>query len=1439
MLFKNLNSENLISLFASIVNKYPNNTAIKDCTKSLTYLELFQQARLIAAKLLEKDIASGDRIICMSKKDTESIICFWGILLAGGIPVMLDSDEELKSNETKIKVIQPRLIILDIRNISLTTYLKTIELVDIFELLDTNCSPLIDLSKVLYPSTCYLLLTSGTTGIPKAVQVSHANVLHYTRAIYKRLKSPEKINSAHLTTFSADLGHTNIFLALISGGMLRIVNKEEATDPALFCEFVKTDKISLLKITPSHLTSLISEFDSPSAFMIDNIILGGEKLSWEVVKRLFSLKICSNLFNHYGPTETTIGATVYKIETSSEHFNRSSSVPIGSPLGEGICFLNQEQDEIGELYIAGSGVSQGYLNNEEENRKKFMVQEIRGEENRCYCTGDICKLHPDGNYEFLYRSDRQVKIRGYRIELGEIEVLLSTHPKIENVNVDACSVDDRIILSAYIKLVKGEILSQKELREWLSERASTYKIPSNLFFYNKTVYTSNGKIDLQFLKNKFKNSISKENKADIDLHAKKWEVVVEQLWKNILNKKKISESDNFFEIGGDSLMSILLIGRLQRYGYKVHIKDLTANSVYGSFKRLNLDKINGKDIRKPIDILVNLFTYSQYVFLKKNKFDLDNYRQSILFETNKKIDIRKFGQTLNYILERHEQLNTAFSLKDGRVNSNKKAWLETHFGFSVLNENSSKILQIQSVVNKSAEKFSIEKGNLFYFHLFTDIHDKDYLYLSCHHIAIDVISWNILINELIDVYESILKGNTPKLISENSVSDYFNELNLCNIKKTQSQPELRKKNEKIIKLPNLIQEEDLSSRVYTIGVPEEFSKVLKGLDDKKNCTSLSGYLLRAFGKAIFHEFKISEISIDIESHGRPQEDDLPDISNSVSWWATTTTLNLNDVNLDAVSCSELVKEIAEYANTMNINRNRLGTLHIDLSDIRFNYLGNFLPVYKNSSIELIPSVINPGSTRSKEAHQEYQLYFTSRFIGNEFVIDIQYQQEKFSRLNIVNLVQNFLLTLKESIQEHKNNINLDKVLHIEGSIPSVGQPLTILNKMNAISQFISKKKVYFITGVTGFLGIYLFHNLIKNEQSIIFCLVRGHSQAYIEKRLKETYEHFFGSWSPSFSNRVFVIKGDLELENFGISKEEYEIIEKKTDIIIHTAADINLIKDYKELKATNIYSTVQLVKLAKTDKDKELHYISTLAVSGFSKEGIQRNFSEYDFDYGQNFVSDYEKTKFEAEKIVREFQNQKGKGKIYRVGHIAANSFTGKFQMNIEHNRIFQILSGIILLRQIPIDYQEKISFSNVDIVAKAITTVGVVDQLTPMSCLHLENPHYVNFSVLVESLNDMGYNIVSVDMDTFKNTVATFSGTDNDEIVVSQMNHWIKRSLDFSRNLKYEQHHSIDTLAQFGIYFPHFDTKWFQKMICEGISAGYFKKLGRTSKLFFEKEFI
>ncbi len=419
-------------------------------------------------------------------------------------------------------------------------------------------------------SLAYVIFTSGSTGVPKGVAVTHANLMHYATAAHQRLLNGDAAarSFAMVTSFTTDLGNTSLALAMLTGGTLQIVPSEIAVDAIAYAQWNIQHPASLLKVTPSHLRALLA--GGAGILPSDLLVVGGEALPWDLVRTVESLSQC-RISNHYGPTETTIGALTSPIERDARH-SQSATVPIGTALPGYRAYVVASDGTLtpdgvpGELCLGGVGVAQGYLGRDDFTAERFVADPLGG---RMYRTGDSVRRHIDGSIEFLGRIDGQLKIRGYRVEPGEIEAALEQNP-----NVSQAAVVPNVEPSGDLRLVAyltGSVAAGggvEGVRATLAQTLPSHMIPSLIFVLESMPLTPNGKLDRSALP----DPASIRNNDDDDYVAPRDEVErsVCEIWSELLGVERVGIEDDFFALGGHSLLAAQVIARILR-DFGVHL----------------------------------------------------------------------------------------------------------------------------------------------------------------------------------------------------------------------------------------------------------------------------------------------------------------------------------------------------------------------------------------------------------------------------------------------------------------------------------------------------------------------------------------------------------------------------------------------------------------------------------------------------------------------------------------------------------------------------------------------------------------------------------------------------------------------------------------------------------------------------------------------------
>jgi amino acid adenylation domain-containing protein len=413
----------------------------------------------------------------------------------------------------------------------------------------------------------YVMYTSGSTGLPKGVVVSHRSLANYTARMLDRLEAHDAaLRFAVVSALSTDLGYTSVFPPLVGGGSVHLIPPQTAVDPDAFAASTAAEPIDVLKITPSLLSALLAGGGDgilPRRWLIS----GGEALSPELVELIRAQRADCRIMNHYGPTEATIGSCTQEVLEDSEW--PSATIPIGRPLENTRAYVVDEAGGLvprgvaGELWIGGVGVALGYVRRGDETAERFALDPFSEAPNaRVYKSGDRCRYLPDGSIEFLGRIDQQIKIRGFRVEPGEIEATLLRHPAVRQVAVVPHGPSDDLRLLAYVAASPRP--SEQELRSFLGEWLPAYMVPS-IVETDALPLTPSGKVDRSALP----DPGGRDPTRDRDQISPRTDLEREiaELWQDLLGVSKVGVTDDFFALGGHSLLATQMIMRIRsRHG---------------------------------------------------------------------------------------------------------------------------------------------------------------------------------------------------------------------------------------------------------------------------------------------------------------------------------------------------------------------------------------------------------------------------------------------------------------------------------------------------------------------------------------------------------------------------------------------------------------------------------------------------------------------------------------------------------------------------------------------------------------------------------------------------------------------------------------------------------------------------------------------------------
>ncbi|MEA5516374.1 non-ribosomal peptide synthetase [Nodularia sp. UHCC 0506] len=1034
-------------LFEQQADQTPDKIAVVFEDQQMTYAELNAKANQLAHYLQELGVRPDVLVGLFVERSLELIVGLLAILKAGGAYLPLDPTLPKPALAVRLQNAQPPILLTQQQLVeTLPDYPgKTVSLdTDWHNISQESQENLI--SEVGIKNLVYVLFTSGSTGQPKGVGVEHQQLFNYIHGIEDRLDLNECNSFATITTFAADLGNTTIFPCLCSGGCLHIVSSQRASNPEALADYFYRHPIDCLKIVPSHLTALLASSQAQHILPKQRLILGGEACRWDLIEQIQQLEPECLIFNHYGPTEATVGVLTYPVQLEqTNHY--SKTVPLGQPIGNTqIYLLDSYLQPVpigvpGELYIGGAGVARGYLNEPDLTSEKFIFhsfEEVEGnfQNTRVYKTGDLARYLPDGNIEFLGRIDHQVKIHGYRIELGEIEATLKQHQAVRDTVVLVRHESGNQRLVAYVVPEKQSAPKTTELRDFLSQRLPDYMIPSVFVRLKALPLLPNGKLDRQSL------PAPDMNRSDLEetfvAPSTAVEKMLAQIWAKVLRLEQVGIHDNFFELGGDSILSMQIIAKANQAGLQITPKHLFEHQTIAELAAI---AIKNRIIPAAQGLVTGEvpLTPIQHWFFAQNLLDSHHWNQSILLQVHQSLDPALLEQVVKHLLVYHDALRLSFVRQEStwqQVNAN----LNEVVPFTVVDL--SGVLEteqgaaIAATANKLQTSLNLSSGSLMQVAFF-NLGDTQpsRLLIIIHHLAVDGVSWRILLSDLQTAYQQISQGKAIKLPPKTTSFKHWAEKLQEYAHSTALQQELEYwlaiAPEQFAQIPVDFPEEDntvAQSHTITVALSQEETQVLLQKVPKIYQTQINDVLLTALVQA-FKPWTNARLLVDLEGHGREEIFEDVDLLRTVGWFTTIFPVFLdvsktNGVEEAVTAVKEQLRQIPNRGIGYGVLRylKSESRLHQIQANVRFNYLGQTDQVFESSMFAPASESTEPG--RSLKGNRSYLLDINGIVAQGQLQLNWTYSQAIHRRATIESLSEGFMQALREIIahcQETKLN----------------------------------------------------------------------------------------------------------------------------------------------------------------------------------------------------------------------------------------------------------------------------------------------------------------------------------------------------------------------------------------------------------------------------------
>ncbi len=791
----------LHELFAEQAAKTPNRIAIVSGEKQITYRTLDNHANRVANHLVQKGVKPGTFVGLCTDRSLEMITGIVGILKAGCVYVPLDPSYPSKRlsfliSDSRVKLILsdgafPEALQKEYPDIPVISFISDKEAI---EQQDTT-APRLPFS---FRDHAYVIYTSGSTGTPKGVLISHRNVVRLFSSTREWFQFHQDDVWTLFHSFAFDFSVWEIWGALLFGGKLVIVPHMVTRSPEEFYNLLIQEEVTILNQTPSAFKTLMPvDRERQGKLSLRFIIFGGEALELSALRSWFERHgdTTPQLVNMYGITETTVHVT-YRPLKKEDAFRESGSL-IGKPISDlSLFILDKNRQPVpamvpGELYIGGAGLAEGYLHRPRLTAERFMKNPFG--EGRLYKTGDLARRLHNGDIEYLGRSDKQVKIRGFRIEPGEIEAALLQKEDIREaaVIIREDTPGNKRIVAYIVKQNDKEETDADTLREYCSTRLPEHMVPVAFVFMEALPLNVNGKLDVSALEKPETAGI--KPKLSSEKPVTKEEEILLAVWSKVLHAEGIGVDDNFFALGGDSILTLLVVSEVKKRGYhitpaqifetesvtalaQVMQKEKESTSSGTSLKEQPFAEVT-EDIRQRVkkergeisDIYPLSPMQEGMLFHTLLSPESGNYFEQITGILEGELNEEHFIRSWRKVTERHAALRTTFLWLDTEtplqvvhpevvLPFTKQDWREQNKEEQA--ENLRKLLQ-----EDCRKGFDLQKPPLMRFTLIR-LEEKCYRWVwSHHHMLLDGWSAGIIFKEVLHFYKEFQEGELTDTLS--------------------------------------------------------------------------------------------------------------------------------------------------------------------------------------------------------------------------------------------------------------------------------------------------------------------------------------------------------------------------------------------------------------------------------------------------------------------------------------------------------------------------------------------------------------------------------------------------------------------------------------------------------------------------------------------------
>jgi amino acid adenylation domain-containing protein/non-ribosomal peptide synthase protein (TIGR01720 family) len=944
-------------LFAAQVQRSPDAPAVSFAGVRLTYRELNEQANRLARELHARGVGPEVPVGTFLARSADMVIGQLAVLKAGGAYVPMDPEYPDERLAFILEDSGARLVVTDRAHRSRLTS-STADVICIDEFLAAAGPEEVLTTDASAESLAQVMYTSGSTGTPKGIEIPHRAITRLVcRTNYVSLGPSDRVAQASNASFDAST--FEIWGALLNGACVVGVSKDVLLSPPELASVLRDERITTLFLTTDLFHQLAGE--APGMFRsLRTLMVGGSVLNPRWPREVLAKGAPNRLLHVYGPTESTTFASWHEVtDVPLDAVN----VPIGRAVANTQLYVLDGYGNLaptgtaGELVIGGDGLARGYRNAGELTAEKFIAHPfVSDPAARLYRTGDRARWLPDGVIEFLGRQDRQVKVRGFRVELGEIEAVLRQLPGVKDCTVLARQdTDGPKRLVAYVERDWDASQDEGELRRALKERLPDYMVPAAFVFMEALPLTPTGKIDSAALAPPA--AYVSDDKA-FAAPVSAVEKTLARIWAEVLGLERVDIHDNFFQLGGDSIISIQIIVRAKEAGLQLTLRQLFHNPTVAELAAVAGDAPIARAEQGMLEGDAPL-TPIQCWWFEQDPAYAHHFNQSVLFETPAGLDSRLLARAWAQVLGHHDALRLGYQGDAGRWRQFYRSPSEP-VPFSSVDLRATPAARLRDQIEQAAAaaqgSLNLELGPIARL-IWFDLGDRPgRLLFVVHHLAVDSVSWSILSEDFWKCYEALARQQEISLPAKTASMRQWAERLIEYAQSTKASGDLEywlaaagDEGGVPVDLPAA---ENLtgSVRVATVTLEQEETRALLQDAPRAYQTQINDVLLTALAQTLGTWTGKRRVRIDLEGHGREPLFDDVDLTRTVGWFTTIFPVRLELASDDPGAALRSVKEqlrkiphrgltygVLRYLSPDSRVREQLSAQRTP--DVSFNYLG--------------------------------------------------------------------------------------------------------------------------------------------------------------------------------------------------------------------------------------------------------------------------------------------------------------------------------------------------------------------------------------------------------------------------------------------------------------------------------------------------------------------